>query len=168
MATHLRALATRRCFYLDDIFLTGSTLTSTTADLEYARECLMSLGFVLNHKKSSTVPEQRIDFTNDHSALNRRKRLKLLDLVTKVANTNPNPTVRDLASLLDHCIQQTQQFSSLPYITGICSDRRSRLWDPPKITTLLWIWVQNHEASSVSGRTSFPGREKSLWTSDIK
>ena len=39
----------------------GSTLTSTTADLEYARECLMFLGFVLNDKKWSMVPEQRLD-----------------------------------------------------------------------------------------------------------
>ena len=40
VAADLRAPALRTwCFYLDDIFLTGSTLTSTTADLEYAREC---------------------------------------------------------------------------------------------------------------------------------
>ena len=34
-----------------------------------------------------------------------------LDLVTKVANTNLVPTVRDLASLLDQCMQQGQKIA---------------------------------------------------------
>ena len=82
----------------------------------------MFLGFVLNDKKWSTVPEQPLHFfrfpdrfTNSESILTRRSTslAQLLNLATKVASTNPVQTVRDLASLLDHCTQQGQKIAAL-------------------------------------------------------
>ena len=96
-------------------------MTSTTADLEYAREChvprirVKSQEVVNGPGTTSTFLRFPDRFTNSESILTRRKTssAQLLDLATKVANTDPVQTVRDLASLLDHCTQQGQKIAAL-------------------------------------------------------
>jgi hypothetical protein len=107
VAADFRARAIRTCFYLDDVFLTGDTEVSTSADLAYARNRLTSLGFVLNDKKSSVAPSQSLEFlgfkinSRDMTlCIPEEKRLRLRETARRLYNSDLSPTVRDLASLL--------------------------------------------------------------------
>ena len=104
----LHARGIRSIFYLDDILIIGSTREECLAHLTTALHLLSSVGFVVNHKKSSLIPAQRFRFLGFNwdtvhglIMLDDVKRLSLTSRASSMALSS-FPRCRDLQILLGH------------------------------------------------------------------
>ena len=62
VASFLRSMGIRILMYLDDFLIMAPSPEEVTRDLRMARHILTHLGFIINEKKSVSVPTQTIEF----------------------------------------------------------------------------------------------------------
>lgn len=96
--------------YLDDILLLGDTYSTCLTNLQSTKELLISLGFVINFHKSSTIPNTRckflgfiIDSRSYSIELTTEKRIRLKELVQKMSNKK-TCKIRTFANLVGSLI----------------------------------------------------------------
>ena len=104
----LHARGIRSIFYLDDILIIGSSKEECQANLTTALHLLSSVGFIVNHKKSSLVPAQHFRFLGfdwdtvlGQIMLDDVKRRNLTSRASAMALSG-FPRCRDLQILLGH------------------------------------------------------------------
>jgi len=106
VVSHLRSLGILLVIYIDDILLMASTYNKCHKATGIAHELLLRLGFLVNYKKSSLVPNTRIqylglifdsvDFT---ISISEEKQNKILTMLRLLSNKGNCP-IRTLAQLI--------------------------------------------------------------------
>lgn len=104
--TYLRCKGHKSVIYLDDILCIGKTYTECLNNVNETLRVLTCLGFVINYKKSSLLPQQECKFlgfiyntTNLSVSLPIDKRCNIAQLVKKFISLPPC-TIREFAQLI--------------------------------------------------------------------
>ena len=115
VAAHLRSLGIRLIIYLDDWFLLNQSKTQLISDRETVLNLLTKIGFIINLKKSSLTPTQKITYIGAMFHLDLGLVLPTPERVTKLVSAALNMTnlqvyaeARDflhLLGLMSSCIE---------------------------------------------------------------
>ncbi|VDI82659.1 Hypothetical predicted protein [Mytilus galloprovincialis] len=106
VAAHLRAQGIRLVVYLDDWFLVNQSSLMLVQDREIVLNLLVKLGFIINLKKSSLTPTQKITYIGALFHLDlgivmpTQERVLKLQKTVKVMNLKKHATARDFLHLL--------------------------------------------------------------------